>query len=301
MKKISVLFVLMLSVFMTSAHNLIPIAFCSAGNKVTINATNWDIGNSNTAYLYATLNGSQDSSVTNPVIWRLTVNLSKYSILELNDTVGAIEKSGFKINIPYTISQLYGYENESGPYNKEIWTTGEFNYKSLSNVCVSLPILVNSFECFYQNNSLYFSWKTYSEQDVDHYEIWQQLPNGDSVRVSSVASINSQVAYTYTDTVYLSSNEVVNNTKNIPLQGGLEFGLIGLSLIGMILAYKKNKSWMIGMILLCFSISTSCKKNVQKPQHHIDLSHDIFFLKQVNTNLTTVDCSTRISPILIKY
>lgn len=157
MKKTMLLLAFIATVMSASAHFLIPFAYCASSNKVTLENTQFTVGAGKTAYFYITKNGSQTVTLSNPVIWSLHVNLSAYTSTDLNDSVGAITTAGFKINIPQPANHngtgVVVYSTENDQYGNTVWTTGSYNYKNLTNVCISLPITFSSISAIRLNDS----------------------------------------------------------------------------------------------------------------------------------------------------
>ena len=278
MKKIIMLSVAAFISSASFAHYITPYTFCAATDKVTLNITNWDIGSANTAYFYATKNGSQDSSVSNPVIWRLKVSLSKFTSDILNDTVGQIMSNGFKIDVPYTITTLYGYENESGGLNKVVWSSGSYSYKNLTDACTILPMELTSFTAGQNGSSIQFNWQTAMEVNIDHYEIVQVLNDSTEKVVAAIASkaVNGNSAEPL-------SYELSIDTKSVMTAGFTS--LIMVILLISLIASKKNRKLFMPALLIMLSVHvTSCSKSEAAPNNLPTDQTLLFKLRSVDKN-----------------
>lgn len=139
MKKIILSLLLVGLSIMASAHVLTPTSFCSITSRVTINNTQFTIGNNGySAYFFITQNGTSDT-LSDPIVWRLRVDLTAFTTIPLNDSVGAITSTGFNISVPQITNTLgtgvtvFISENDGTPTN--IYNTSPYLYTSLIDVC----------------------------------------------------------------------------------------------------------------------------------------------------------------------
>ena len=274
MKKLLSIFVFVLSAFIANAHYITPTDYCSATNKVSYNCTSWDIAQGNTAYFYVTKNGGSTISQSNPVVWSVIVNLSKFTTSGIGDSVGKITTSGFYINVPSKYNILYGWENENGQYNKIVWTSGTFDYTKLTNVCLALPINFSFFTGEYIAGELRFAWGTQQEANVSHYDIWQYV-DSQYIKIATVP----------TKAVNGNSGTPLVYTCDVPvgnvILAGLSSGFGVLLLLGGLVSMKNRK--FVPLSLMFFAVTLfSCSKNETKP---VQITKNLIFqLREVDIN-----------------
>jgi hypothetical protein len=267
------------------AHYIVPFAYCSANHTMTMEMDDWSVGKGYSAYIYATKDGSQSITHTNPVVWSLTINLSKKTSYGLNDSVGAIGDAEFKINVPSYITNLYGTENDS--YGNTVWASGLYHYNQhgIIDQCLALPINLLSFTGTYQAlNKIEFDWTLSMEQNVSYYEVLQLMPDNSERMVAHYDSYgDTQIQRTYTSTVYYATGNV-----NGSLQAGIASGLVIMFIIGLLLSLGKNRKVFMSMAtMLIFTLGTiSCTKTEQKIPLDINAKSGIFRLKEVDKDGT---------------
>jgi hypothetical protein len=271
--------------YKAEAHYIVPFAYCSANKTVTIEMDDWTVGTKNLkGYVYATKNGSATITVNNPVVWSVTIDLSKKTSSGKNDSVGAIGDAEFKINVPSYITNLYGTENDNWPGNPT-WLSGTYSYKTLLDQCLALPINLLSFTGKYQApDKIEFDWTLSMEQNVSYYEVWQLMPDNSERMVAHYDSYgDTQIQRTYTSTVYYATGNV-----NGSLQAGIASGLVILFIIGLLLSLGKNRKVFMSMVtMLVFTLGTiSCTKTEQKASLDINAKSGIFRLKEVDKDGT---------------